>query len=57
MSAPFIKQEEASKYRCKECTKLFKAPEFVLKHISVKHPEVIKAKLEDVSYIADLESV
>jgi hypothetical protein len=57
VSAPFIKQEEASKYRCKECTKLFKAPEFVLKHISVKHPEVIKAKLEDVSYIADLESV
>ena len=44
-----IKQEEASKYRCKECNKLFKAPEFVIKHIAVKHPEVLNPKLEEVS--------
>ena len=43
-----IKQEEASKYRCKECNKLFKAPEFVIKHIAVKHPEVLNPKLEEV---------
>jgi len=43
-----IKQEEASKYRCKECNKLFKAPEFVIKHIAVKHPEVLNPKLDEV---------
>lgn len=47
-----IKQEETSKYRCKECNKLFKAPEFVMKHIVVKHGEGVQAKLDDVSYIS-----
>jgi hypothetical protein len=44
-----IKQEEPSKYRCKECNKLFKAPEFVMKHIVVKHGEGVQAKLDEVS--------
>lgn len=47
LTAPAIKQEEASKYRCKECNKLFRAPEFVIKHITVKHPEVVNSKLDD----------
>jgi hypothetical protein len=38
ISATHIKQEEASKYRCKLCSKLFKAPEFLYKHIPAKHP-------------------
>jgi hypothetical protein len=46
---PAIKQEEASKYRCTHCSKLFKAPEFVVKHIASKHPEEIKPKLDKVS--------
>jgi uncharacterized C2H2 Zn-finger protein len=49
LTAPVIKQEEASKYRCKECNKLFKAPEFVIKHVAVKHTEIVKPKLDDVS--------
>ncbi|WWC85480.1 uncharacterized protein L201_000344 [Kwoniella dendrophila CBS 6074] len=49
LCAPLIKQEEASKYRCKDCNKLFRAPEFVIKHILVKHPEVTKAKIDDIS--------
>jgi len=48
VAAPHIRQEEATKYRCKECSKLFKAPEFVVKHVIVKHPELIGDKLDDV---------
>lgn len=46
--APYIKQE-ADKYRCKQCSKLFRAPEFVIKHIVSKHGEVVKDKLDEVS--------
>jgi hypothetical protein len=52
VAAPHIRQEEATKYRCKECSKLFKAPEFVVKHVIVKHPELIGDKLDEVSRIA-----
>lgn len=50
-AAPHIRQEEPTKYRCKECNKLFKAPEFVVKHVSSKHPELIGDKLDNVSTI------
>lgn len=49
LTAPHIKQEEADKYRCKLCQKLFRAPEFVMKHVTSKHPEVVKEKLDEVS--------
>jgi hypothetical protein len=56
-----IKQEEASKYRCKECNKLFKAPEFVVKHIASKHPEITKTKLDEIStfnnYVLDPQRI
>ena len=48
-TAPHIRQEEPTKYRCKECNKLFKAPEFVVKHVSSKHPELLGDKLDNVS--------
>jgi hypothetical protein len=51
LTAPCIKQEEADKYRCKQCSKLFRAPEFVIKHIVIKHGEVVKDKLDDVSQL------
>lgn len=35
-----IKQEDEGKFRCKTCTKLFKATSFVEKHIANKHPEL-----------------
>ena len=47
LAAPLIRQEEESKYRCKECSKLFKAPEFVVKHVTTKHPETVKPKLDE----------
>jgi len=51
LAASSIKQEEPSKYRCKPCAKLFKAPEFVVKHIASKHPEILKPKLDLVSFV------
>lgn len=49
LTAPHIKQEEADKYRCKQCTKLFRAPEFVIKHMATKHPELTRDKLDDLA--------
>lgn len=43
-----LKQEDESKYRCKVCSKLFKATSFVEKHIANKHGELVKV-LDDVS--------
>ena len=45
-----IKQEDEGKFRCKTCQKLFKATSFVEKHISNKHPELVK-HLEEVSFL------
>jgi len=34
-------KEEEEKYRCDLCSKRFKGPEFVNKHIRLKHPDVL----------------
>lgn len=49
VAEPFIKQEDEGKFRCKTCTKLFKAVAFVEKHIANKHPELLRA-LEELPY-------
>ncbi|CED84199.1 arsenite-resistant protein asr2 [Phaffia rhodozyma] len=46
---PFIKQEDEGKFRCKVCSKLFKAVDFVRKHIPLKHPEIMKP-MDDVHF-------
>ncbi|KAF8709348.1 hypothetical protein RHS03_02885, partial [Rhizoctonia solani] len=45
----YIKQEEEGKFRCKTCTKLFKATSFVEKHIANKHPELTQ-ELETIPF-------
>ncbi|KAJ9103981.1 hypothetical protein QFC21_002444 [Naganishia friedmannii] len=42
IARPLIKEEEANKYRCKNCSKLFKAAEFVHKHLTTKHAELFE---------------
>lgn len=44
---PHIKQEDEGKFRCKTCSKLFKATSFVEKHVVNKHGELVK-QLDDV---------
>lgn len=53
-----IKKEDENKFRCLECTKLFRAMEFIEKHILNKHSNVIEVdKLDDIlafnNYIRD----
>ncbi|TIA80398.1 hypothetical protein E3P77_02387 [Wallemia ichthyophaga] len=53
-----IKKEDENKFRCLECTKLFRATEFIEKHILNKHSEMIDVdKLDDIvafnNYIRD----
>ena len=45
-----IKKVEEGKYRCNICSKAFKGPEFVMKHLMLKHEDVVlqhQAELED----------
>lgn len=45
-----VRNESDSKFRCLECQKLFKADEFVRKHVRTKHPSVVEEECESVSF-------
>ncbi|KAK5694253.1 hypothetical protein LTR97_009875 [Elasticomyces elasticus] len=49
----FVKQEDASKYRCKvpECTKLFKGTDFWRKHVEKRHVEFYEKVYSDVRLV------
>ena len=49
MTAEHISKQEEGKWRCQICTKLFRATEFVEKHVINKHPESIKTRMDEVS--------
>lgn len=49
MTANYVLKEEEGKWRCKECKKLFKAVEFVEKHILNKHADIIKPEMDEVN--------
>ncbi|KAK0847792.1 hypothetical protein LTR03_006150 [Friedmanniomyces endolithicus] len=55
----FVKQEDASKYRCKvpECTKLFKGTDFWRKHVEKRHVEFYERVYSDMrlvnTYVVD----
>ena len=42
---------DASRFGCRHCTKLFKAPEFVVKHLQSKHPELEHVLKEELCYL------
>ncbi|MBW0491899.1 hypothetical protein O181_031614 [Austropuccinia psidii MF-1] len=49
---PQITDEGAGKFRCKNCSKLFKAMNFIEKHIMTKHTEVINQdSIERIKYL------
>ncbi|RKO99276.1 hypothetical protein CXG81DRAFT_27956 [Caulochytrium protostelioides] len=45
-----IQQMAGEKYRCRLCSKPFKAPEFVKKHLGLKHPEMRADLQEQVTF-------
>lgn len=46
--ATYVQKESEGKYRCTECTKLFKGEEFVKKHVRLKHPNLLESVKADV---------
>lgn len=44
-----IKKIEEGKYRCNHCLKAFRAPEFVMKHLTLKHEDVVKQAQDDLN--------
>lgn len=47
-----IKKVEEGKYRCDHCSKAFKGPEFVLKHLMLKHEDIVKQTQEELADFA-----
>jgi len=43
---PFITKEDESKFRCADCSKLFSAEKFMVKHIQTKHAQLIEGKVD-----------
>lgn len=48
MTGPYVSKEDEGKWRCQVCKKLFKAAEFVEKHVMNKHSELLKAQMDEV---------
>lgn len=48
---PHVKQEDEGKFRCKLCSKLFKATSFVEKHVANKHADELKV----LDYVSELK--
>ncbi|KAJ3283963.1 hypothetical protein HK104_010145 [Borealophlyctis nickersoniae] len=49
-AAPLIKMEEAEKWRCVECKKLFKGQEFVKKHVRTKHADLLQEVITNTTF-------
>jgi hypothetical protein len=54
---PHIGKEDEAKWRCTLCKKLFKASEFVEKHIVNKHSDDFKSQMEEVCVQAKLTAL
>ncbi|KAF8307293.1 hypothetical protein DL93DRAFT_2143326 [Clavulina sp. PMI_390] len=48
---PHVKQEDEGKFRCKTCSKLFKAMSFVEKHVASRHSDLVKTEMEQIELI------
>lgn len=47
----YVAKLEEARFRCSLCSKLFKGPEFVIKHIHLKHEEETAAALQQLSLL------
>lgn len=46
-----VAKVDEGRYRCVHCSKLFKAPDFVIKHLRLKHEDIAKAGTLDTAMI------
>lgn len=51
-----IKKVDEGKYRCNFCSKAFQGPEFVLKHLNLKHEDVVKQAQDELDEFSGLVS-
>ena len=51
-----IKKVEEGKFRCNHCLKAFRGPEFVMKHLTLKHEDVMKQTQDELSDFSKLVS-
>ena len=51
---PFIQEVAGAKFRCALCSKLFRGPEFVKRHLEAKHREEAKRLIEDKYFDCDV---
>lgn len=49
LSESSVKKVEEGKFRCNHCAKAFKGSEFVLKHLTLKHEDVIKQSQDEIA--------
>ena len=48
LSESSVKKVEEGKFRCNHCAKAFKGSEFVMKHLSLKHEDVVKQTQDEI---------
>jgi hypothetical protein len=46
-----VAKVDEGRYRCVHCSKLFKSPDFVVKHLRLKHEDVVKMATLDTAMI------
>ncbi len=51
IESKYVIKLEESRFRCSLCSKLFKGPEFVIKHVRLKHEEETNAALQQLSLL------
>ena len=51
---PFIQEVAGAKFRCSLCSKLFRGPEFVKRHLEAKHRDEAKRLIEDKYFDCDV---
>eukprot|EP00931_Biecheleriopsis_adriatica_P024612 TRINITY_DN1528_c0_g2_i1.p1 TRINITY_DN1528_c0_g2~~TRINITY_DN1528_c0_g2_i1.p1 ORF type:complete len:1000 (-),score=231.79 TRINITY_DN1528_c0_g2_i1:8-3007(-) len=51
---PFIQEVAGSKFRCSLCSKLFRGPEFVRRHVAAKHRSDVNRLSEDKYFDCDV---
>ncbi|CAE7465806.1 SIS8 [Symbiodinium sp. CCMP2592] len=51
---PFVQEVAGAKFRCALCSKLFRGPEFVKRHLEAKHRDEAKRLIEDKYFDCDV---
>lgn len=51
LTEKYCEQLEPERWRCKSCSKLFKGADFLLKHLSTKHEDLVQTETNDLDFL------